>query len=220
MASEGTRCETFYAASAVCSPSRVSYFTGRYPIRFNVTWAFNPFTRKDASFPVVPNLANLLKPEDERPTMCSSAGPPPGRWIASSGAARRRRPRDLLLERRGRRGGRPARAVGCQSRRGGRRGPGRRPRPRRAGVDAQCCSTSAAAGRVTRPPTAPRVPRRDCFPYQPGLKPAHDLHEQNAWGFDLTRSRAFSIFIHYAGACGPRGVWAARALAGCEAPYR
>lgn len=93
MASEGTRCETFYAASAVRLPSRVSYFTGRYPIRFNVTSAFNPFTRKDASFPVVPNLANLLKPEDERPTMCASAGPPPGRWIASSGAARRRRPR-------------------------------------------------------------------------------------------------------------------------------
>ena len=61
MASEGTRFTTFYAASAVCSPSRVSYFTGRYPIRFNVTSAFNPFKRKDASLPVVGNLANLLK---------------------------------------------------------------------------------------------------------------------------------------------------------------
>ena len=41
MASEGTRFTHFYAASAVCSPTRASVLTGRYPLRFDITKHFN-----------------------------------------------------------------------------------------------------------------------------------------------------------------------------------
>lgn len=41
MASEGLRFAQFYAGSAVCTPSRVSMITGRYPSRYNALRHFN-----------------------------------------------------------------------------------------------------------------------------------------------------------------------------------
>lgn len=41
MASEGMKFTQFYAASAVCTPTRVSILTGNYPIRYNVSQHFN-----------------------------------------------------------------------------------------------------------------------------------------------------------------------------------
>lgn len=41
MATEGIRFTQFYAGSAVCTPTRVSVLTGRYPLRFNVSHHFN-----------------------------------------------------------------------------------------------------------------------------------------------------------------------------------
>ena len=38
---EGMQFTRFYAASAVCSPTRASVLTGRYPLRFNITKHFN-----------------------------------------------------------------------------------------------------------------------------------------------------------------------------------
>lgn len=42
LASEGLKCDRFYAGSAVCSPTRASVLTGRYPLRFGITKHFNP----------------------------------------------------------------------------------------------------------------------------------------------------------------------------------
>ncbi|MDT0552692.1 sulfatase-like hydrolase/transferase [Urechidicola vernalis] len=41
MAKEGMKFTDFYAASAVCTPTRVSILTGNYPIRYNVSQHFN-----------------------------------------------------------------------------------------------------------------------------------------------------------------------------------
>ena len=41
LASDGMRCNRFYAASAVCSPTRAAILTGRYPLRFGITKHFN-----------------------------------------------------------------------------------------------------------------------------------------------------------------------------------
>ena len=41
LAKEGMKCTRFYAASAVCSPTRASVLTGRYPLRFGITRHFN-----------------------------------------------------------------------------------------------------------------------------------------------------------------------------------
>ena len=41
LASEGVKFTRFYAASAVCSPTRASVLTGRYPLRFGITKHFN-----------------------------------------------------------------------------------------------------------------------------------------------------------------------------------
>lgn len=41
MASEGLQLNQFYAASAVCTPTRVSILTGNYPLRYNVSQHFN-----------------------------------------------------------------------------------------------------------------------------------------------------------------------------------
>lgn len=40
MAKQGMKFSQFYAGSAVCTPTRVSIMTGRYPLRFNVTRHF------------------------------------------------------------------------------------------------------------------------------------------------------------------------------------
>lgn len=41
LAKEGMKSTRFYAASAVCSPTRASVLTGRYPLRFGITKHFN-----------------------------------------------------------------------------------------------------------------------------------------------------------------------------------
>lgn len=41
LAKEGMKCERFYAGSAVCTPTRASVLTGRYPLRFGITRHFN-----------------------------------------------------------------------------------------------------------------------------------------------------------------------------------
>ena len=41
LATQGMKCTNFYAASAVCSPTRASVLTGRYPLRFGITKHFN-----------------------------------------------------------------------------------------------------------------------------------------------------------------------------------
>lgn len=45
LAAEGMRFSRFYAASAVCSPTRASVLTGRYPLRFDITKHFNDVNR-------------------------------------------------------------------------------------------------------------------------------------------------------------------------------
>ncbi|MEM9186102.1 MAG: sulfatase-like hydrolase/transferase [Planctomycetota bacterium] len=45
MAAEGTTFTKFYAASAVCSPTRASVLTGCYPLRFGITKHFNDIDR-------------------------------------------------------------------------------------------------------------------------------------------------------------------------------
>ena len=41
LAAQGMKFNRFYAASAVCSPTRASVLTGRYPLRFGITKHFN-----------------------------------------------------------------------------------------------------------------------------------------------------------------------------------
>ena len=45
LASEGMTFTKFYAASAVCTPTRASILTGRYPLRFNIDKHFNDIDR-------------------------------------------------------------------------------------------------------------------------------------------------------------------------------
>ncbi len=45
LADEGIRFSRFYAASAVCTPTRASVLTGRYPLRFDIKRHFNDKTR-------------------------------------------------------------------------------------------------------------------------------------------------------------------------------
>lgn len=45
LAKEGTKFTRFYAASAVCTPTRASVLTGRYPLRFGITRHFNDRNR-------------------------------------------------------------------------------------------------------------------------------------------------------------------------------
>ncbi len=59
MATEGLMFNQFYAGSAVCTPTRVSVMTGKYPLRFNVTKHFNDeemFLQAD-----VPTIPKMLK---------------------------------------------------------------------------------------------------------------------------------------------------------------
>ncbi len=62
MADEGMRFTHFYSAAAVCSPTRVSCLTGRYPLRFNITRHFND---REMHLPAnVSTLPKLLKESD------------------------------------------------------------------------------------------------------------------------------------------------------------
>ncbi|QDV41157.1 Arylsulfatase [Stieleria neptunia] len=45
LANEGKRFTHFYAGSAVCTPTRASVLTGRYPLRFGITKHFNDVNR-------------------------------------------------------------------------------------------------------------------------------------------------------------------------------
>ena len=45
LAKEGLKSTRFYAGSAVCSPTRASVLTGRYPLRFGITKHFNDVNR-------------------------------------------------------------------------------------------------------------------------------------------------------------------------------
>ncbi len=45
LAKEGMKFTRFYAGSAVCSPTRASVLTGRYPLRFGITKHFNDVNR-------------------------------------------------------------------------------------------------------------------------------------------------------------------------------
>ena len=58
LAAEGVKLTRFYAASAVCTPTRVSVLTGKYPLRFDVRSAF-----RDAGefLPLGTTLPKLLK---------------------------------------------------------------------------------------------------------------------------------------------------------------
>ncbi|MGI9154501.1 MAG: sulfatase-like hydrolase/transferase, partial [Rubrivivax sp.] len=38
LAAQGTRFDRAYVTSAVCGPSRTSFYTGRYPVSHRVTW--------------------------------------------------------------------------------------------------------------------------------------------------------------------------------------
>lgn len=56
MAKEGIQFTQFYSGSAVCTPTRVSILTGRYPLRFNVMQHFN-----DEEMYLQPNIPTLPK---------------------------------------------------------------------------------------------------------------------------------------------------------------
>ncbi len=57
LAASGIRFENFYAASAVCSPSRAAILTGKYPLRFDIRKAF---IDDEAHLPVTTSLPGLL----------------------------------------------------------------------------------------------------------------------------------------------------------------
>lgn len=58
LAKEGIKLNQYYAASAVCSPTRASVLTGKYPLRFNITKHFND---RGQFLPETNTLPKLLK---------------------------------------------------------------------------------------------------------------------------------------------------------------
>lgn len=58
LAKEGMKLTQFYAASAVCTPTRASVLTGKYPLRYNITGHFND---RGPYLPVGNTLPRLLK---------------------------------------------------------------------------------------------------------------------------------------------------------------
>ncbi len=58
IATQGVRFTQFYSASAVCTPTRVSVLTGKYPIRFDVR---RHFTDRGEYLPLTVTLPQLLK---------------------------------------------------------------------------------------------------------------------------------------------------------------
>ena len=58
IAREGARCTQWYAASAVCTPTRASVLTGRYPLRFDIR---QHFTDQGEFLPSTTTLPKLLR---------------------------------------------------------------------------------------------------------------------------------------------------------------
>ncbi|MEL6592116.1 MAG: sulfatase-like hydrolase/transferase, partial [Bacteroidota bacterium] len=59
LARQGMRFARFYAGSAVCSPSRASLLTGKFPLRYNITRHFND---REMHLPAgIPTLAKHLQ---------------------------------------------------------------------------------------------------------------------------------------------------------------
>eukprot|EP01087_Luapelamoeba_hula_P018820 TRINITY_DN6123_c0_g1_i1.p1 TRINITY_DN6123_c0_g1~~TRINITY_DN6123_c0_g1_i1.p1 ORF type:complete len:643 (-),score=88.17 TRINITY_DN6123_c0_g1_i1:23-1951(-) len=59
LASMGKRFTRFYAAAPVCSPTRASVLTGRFPLRFDITGIYGPGNPRH--LPVTPTLPMLLQ---------------------------------------------------------------------------------------------------------------------------------------------------------------
>src|SRR5271154_3642960 len=61
LAEEGARLTDFYASAPVCSPTRASLITGRYPQRSGFEWVIR-YIEKDRGLPVTEtSVARLLK---------------------------------------------------------------------------------------------------------------------------------------------------------------
>ncbi len=58
LAKEGKKLTQYYAASAVCTPTRASVLTGKYPLRFNIR---KHFTDRGEYLPVCNTIPKLLK---------------------------------------------------------------------------------------------------------------------------------------------------------------
>ncbi len=58
LAKEGIKLTQYYAASAVCTPTRASMLTGKYPLRFNIR---KHFSDKGEYLPVCNTIPKLLK---------------------------------------------------------------------------------------------------------------------------------------------------------------
>ncbi|MEZ5400611.1 MAG: sulfatase-like hydrolase/transferase [Bryobacteraceae bacterium] len=58
LAASGMKFESFYAASAVCTPSRAAILTGRYPLRFDIR---KHFTDDETHLPPTVTLPKLLR---------------------------------------------------------------------------------------------------------------------------------------------------------------
>jgi arylsulfatase A-like enzyme len=59
LAADGMRFTRFYSGSAVCTPSRASLLTGKFPLRFNITRHFSDSTEHLP--PGTPTLPRMLK---------------------------------------------------------------------------------------------------------------------------------------------------------------
>ena len=58
LAKEGIKLTQYYSASAVCTPTRVSVLTGKYPLRFNIK---KHFSDRGEFLPECHTLPKLLK---------------------------------------------------------------------------------------------------------------------------------------------------------------
>ena len=61
LAREGTRLTDFYAAGAVCTPTRASLMTGRYPQRVGLEWAISPGQKEPGLPTSETSIARMLK---------------------------------------------------------------------------------------------------------------------------------------------------------------